>query len=333
MTTEESQGMDQRSCRRELMARLAAERAGLMEGLLGLDERALREPRSLGEWSVQDVLAHIAAWERWEMRSMGSMVAGETPDLAAAGDFDGANAAFIAPWRDRALDEVVSEVCSARAEWVAWLEGLPDKEFSRPRSYHGWDWTFSDIPLRVQWEHDAHHAQRIAAWRKGRGAEGGSGPKRVLLAALDAAREELMRSAALVPIEERATRRVCGEWTLKDVLGHIADWEWLGAEGLSHMAAGRSPRVEHVEDIDAWNRAHAQARRDEPWEEVWVDWNAAHDAFRDALRTVSENDLVRVYRFPWDRDGTPYGWVSIFVDHDRAHARGLRRALADDRSR
>jgi uncharacterized damage-inducible protein DinB len=324
--------MDRRARRRELMARMAAERAGLMEGLLGLDERALCEPRTLGEWSVQDVLAHIAAWDRWVARSMGSMVAGETPDLAAAGDLEGANAAFVDLWRDRSLDEVVREVCAARAEWVAWLEGLPGEEVYRPRSYHGHDWTFSTV-LPALGKHEAHHAQRIAAWRKDRGMQGRSGPKSVLLAALDAAREELVRSAALVPIDDRTIRQVCGQWTLKDVLGHIADWEWLGAEGLRHMADGRSPQVEHVESIDAWNRAHARARRDEVWEDVWRDWNAAHDALVDALRSVSEKNLDRVYRFPWDQDGTPFGWVSIYVVHDRTHALGLRRALGEDSPR
>jgi hypothetical protein len=43
----------------------------------------------------------------------------------------------------------------------------------------------------------------------------------------------------------------------KDVLAHVADWEWVGVEGLRHMAAGQSPQVEHIADIDAWNQAHS----------------------------------------------------------------------------
>lgn len=65
--------------------------------------------------------------------------------------------------------------------------------------------------------------------------------KRDLLAALAAARRELIEAVATIPAEERSSQSVCGKWTLQDVLGHIADWEALGAEGLAYMAAGRAP--------------------------------------------------------------------------------------------
>jgi uncharacterized damage-inducible protein DinB/predicted RNase H-like HicB family nuclease len=310
--------------RRHLLAHLAAGRAGLLEQLLTLDERALTGEIVHGDWTAKDILAHVVAWDRWEEQAMRCMVAGETPDFTALGDFDVSNAIFVAEWRDRSLGEVLAALQAARAEWVAWLEGLPEEEFFRARSYEGWDWTFSTVPLRVQWEHDARHGERIGAWREARGLKEGTGCKAVLLAALTAAREELLAAAALVPADERASRRVCGIWTLKDVVGHIADWESFGAEGLRHMAAGQAPQVEHIQDIDAWNQAHAQARRDQPWEAVWVDLRAARRAFLEVLEGMSQAELGRSFPFPWGPEGTPYQWVGVYFAHDREHARGLR---------
>ncbi len=141
---------------------------------------------------------------------------------------------------------------------------------------------------------------------------------------LAAAREELLAVSGRLAPEERASLRVCGVWTLKDVLGHIADWEWVGVEGLRDMAAGRSPRVEYVADIDAWNQVHADARRDQPWKEVWADLHAAREAFLEVLDGMSEADLERrVFPFPWGAEGTPRDWVRVYVDHDREHARGV----------
>jgi uncharacterized damage-inducible protein DinB len=141
---------------------------------------------------------------------------------------------------------------------------------------------------------------------------------------LAAAREELVAAAGRIAPEERASCLVCGVWTLKDVLGHIADWEWLGVEGLRDMAAGRSPQVEHVADIDAWNQVHADARREQSWEEVWADFHAARKAFLEVLDGMSEADLdQRVFAFPWGAEGTPRRWVRVYVDHDREHARGM----------
>ena len=201
-----------------LLARLASERAGLWEQILGLDEQVLAQVPVIGDWTAKDVLAHIAAWDRWESRTMGSMAAGEAPDFSALYDLDASNAAFVAPWRDRFLGEVLAELQAARTEWTDWLEALPGEEFFRRRSYDGDDWSFYDGPLQVQWEHDAEHAEQIAAWRKAMGGSVETGCQAVLLAALDAARRELLAASDVVPEGERDSQRVCGEWTLNDVL-------------------------------------------------------------------------------------------------------------------
>ena len=149
-------------------------------------------------------------------------------------------------------------------------------------------------------------------------------PKETLLAALAAAREELLTAAAAIPPEERASRPVCGTWTLKDVLAHIADWEWVGVEGQRDMAAGRLPQVEHIADIDAWNQAHYEVRRDQPWDDVWQDLHAARQALVDVLSGMSQASLAQSYPFPWGPEGTAYDWICVYVAHDRGHARDLR---------
>ena len=314
--------------RRHLLARLATERAGLLWQLMGLDGEALTEAPVLDDWTVKDVLVHIAAWDRWEYQAMKRMVEGEAPDFAAVQDVDTFNAEVVAAWRERPLDEVLTELEDARTAWVAWMESLPPEVFFQNRRFGEHDWSFPAC-VEVQWKHDAEHAAQIAGWREVQGLKGEpwntqTGPKRVLLATLAAAREELLTAAALIPPEERATRRVCGEWTLKDVLGHIADWEWLGVEGLRHMAAGQPPQVEHVEDVDAWNQAHAEARRQQPWNEIWADLHAARRALLAVLEGMDQADMGRLFPAPWAETCTPYAWAFIYVAHDREHAEGLR---------
>jgi hypothetical protein len=257
--------MDKASQRRHLLARLAAERGALLEGLLGLDEPTLVARPVFDDWSVKEILAHVAAWDRWEERTMRPMVAGETPDFSAVQDFAASNAAFVAPWRDRDLEEVLAELVAARSDWVAWLQSLSDEEFFRPRSYSGHPWTFSEVPLQVQWKHDAEHAAQVARWREAEKLKSLTGSRPVLLAALQAARDELLAAAALVPNMERTSRVVCGDWTLKDLLGHVADWEWYGVAGLRQMAAGQPPDPEPIDTIENWNQVHAEARREQSW--------------------------------------------------------------------
>lgn len=306
-----------------LLASLAVERAGLMQQLLGLSEEALTKAPILGSWSIQDILAHIAAWDRWQHGVMRALADGEDPDLSAGEDYHAANDAFVDLWRGQSLATVLDELQSARKDWVAWLANLSQQEFFKERSYEGEDWSFDGEQIRVMWEHDAEHANQIAVWRQSTELRGKSGPQEVLLAVLDATRRELLTCAALVPATERDVRRVCGVWTLKDVLGHVADWEQVGVKGLGDMAAGKAPQVELIDDIEAWNQVHAGMRREQSWNVVWKDLQATRQAFLEAVQNVSQAALARPYPFPWGVEGTPYQWISVFVMHDRDHARDL----------
>jgi len=314
--------------RLRLSAHLAAERSKLLAGLLGLDRRALTEEAFLDGWTVKDALAHFAAWDRWEHRQMRGMLVGERPDdrVFRGRGVDAFNAAVVDAWRDRTLTAVVAELEGARATWVAWLRDLPEETFFASRPFDEWDWAFPNC-LEVQWQHDADHAAQVAAWRQAHGLERRVGPKCILLAALRAAREALVALSSLVAPEERTSRHVCGVWTLKDVLGHLTDWEQVGVDGLRSMARRRPLAVEYVADIEAWNQEHAEARREQPWNKVWADWQETREALVEILGGMLQPDLSRSYHFPWGPEGTAYQWVAVFVDHDREHAEGLRDVL------
>ena len=152
--------------------------------------------------------------------------------------------------------------------------------------------------------------------------------KETLIADLVAAREELLAAVDLVPQEERPSRLVCGDWTLRDLLGHVADWEGVWVESLRQLAAGRSPQFEPVESIEAQNQAFFQARRDQSWEEAWDDLRAAHEAMLEMLQGIDEEDLARSITFLLGAQGTAYRWVRIFVEHDLEHVRDLKEELS-----
>jgi predicted RNase H-like HicB family nuclease/uncharacterized damage-inducible protein DinB len=150
---------------RHLLARLAAERARLLEQVNGLDEKALTGPAVVDDWTAKDLLAHIAACDHWALQEMQRMLNGDPPDLTAAWDEDAFNAAAVTAWRNRSLDEVLAELGAARASWVAWLEDLPEETFSQRRLVQEENWSFPGW-LEVYWRHDAEHAAQLAAWRE-----------------------------------------------------------------------------------------------------------------------------------------------------------------------
>ena len=101
----------------------------------------------------------------------------------------------------------------------------------------------------------------------------------------------------------------------------------MGVEGLRDMAAGRPPRVGHIVDIEAWNRAHFEARRDEPWEAVWAGLHAVRASLVEVLDGMSQADLARAFPFPWGQEGTACDWLNLYLAHDREHAEGIQSTL------
>jgi hypothetical protein len=310
--------------RTRLMARLASERAGLLAQLTGLDERILTETPVFDDWTTRDILAHIAAWDRWELREMSRMLGGEAPDLTAVRHMDAFNAGVVAAWRDRAVSEVLAELRDARAAWAAWMQAVSEEEFFRRRLFEGVDWCFRGC-VEVQLRHDAEHASQLAAWRQAHGVKNRAGSKAVLLVALDAGRAALLALAGLIPNGEQASRPVVGAWTLKDVLGHVVDWEWVSLGVARQMAAGRLPQVDYPVDVDAWNQAHVTARRDQPWETIWADLEAARRALMIFLEEASQADLDRPAPGRWGPVDTAYNWAYACLDHDLEHVADLRK--------
>jgi hypothetical protein len=105
--------------------------------------------------------------------------------------------------------------------------------------------------------------------------------------------------------------------------GRVADWKRVGVEGLRDMAAGQSPQVEHIADIEAWNQVHYEARRDQPWDGVWADLHAAREALLEVLEGMGQADPTRSFRFPWGPQGTVCESVYVYPVHGRGHARDL----------
>lgn len=316
--------------RARLLAHLDIERANLLAQLVHLPEETLSHtpimPVQPGQapWTAKDLLAHVAAWDRWELGAMQDLLAARPPDEVTLEQLHAYNEATLAPWRNHSLDEVLAELAEARVAWLAWLQAIPGDEFFRERRIDSEDWSFSAC-MQIQWRHDAEHAGHIAAWRKDTQPPRIPGPKSVLQAALRAARRALLSAASLVPPEARTKTPLVGEWTLRDLLGHLMDWEAWVLTAVRQIGAGQSPQVAAFESIQDWNEAHAAARRDQPWSQVWQEFIRTRAALDETVEKMSQETMERRHPAPWaEREVPAYLWLSLIVlDHELEHAHDL----------
>ncbi len=116
---------------------------------------------------------------------------------------------------------------------------------------------------------------------------------------------------------------VVEEWSLKDLLGHMAFWADKAAADLRLLAAGRAEEIEtpgSEEGTVEWNEREAGARKGRALDQVREEWRQSHADARSALQTVAESQL----------DGEVKGWtmrvrfVEDTYEHYKEHAGQIR---------
>jgi Protein of unknown function (DUF1706) len=104
-------------------------------------EERLLQPGADGDWSVKDVIAHIAAYEDWTAQQLGASLRGEAPDeqemaeMASQGwhDVDTRNRLTYEQRKDWPLDKVRSESEQAFNRLLQAVEALPDELLGKPQ--------------------------------------------------------------------------------------------------------------------------------------------------------------------------------------------------------
>lgn len=159
--------------RTELVEKLEHNRDELLRALDGLTETELTTPRVVGEWSIKDVVAHIAYWEQVihdHVRE--SLTEGRPHPMQSSLREDAINqreSAKRAKWQWR---RTRAEFENARRALVERVEKLSESELSFQVPSPWWDDT-RIYPVGYMIEEDAvghcrEHTRQIIAWKRGR---------------------------------------------------------------------------------------------------------------------------------------------------------------------
>jgi len=159
--------------RGELLERLAEERANLLWAIEGLEEEEMTLPGVEGEWSVKDLLGHIAAWER-EARLVAQKIAEEDApcfdyQIDPRDEWREWNAREVEKRRGLPLSDILEELTAEHEKFKEMVEGLGEEQLSR-KAISPWGWeTTVEEQIRVQYQHEWGHARSILEWRKRKG--------------------------------------------------------------------------------------------------------------------------------------------------------------------
>ncbi len=320
------------------LARLHAERADLLWQLRGLSAETVSSAEVMPGWTVKDILAHIPYYDaayagRIQMVLDGRTAAGGITTLTPLTDDSGLanrNATLLAQNQAIPYEQVVAMLLKERSGFLAALNRVPDDSLACRRKMPWGGRTSIQVWANWRFRHDAHHGRQLAAWRATLPRETlrSATPVYVLRALLHSSRQAFQALLPLIPQAEWTTRPVCGVWTMKDLLGHLTDWEKVAVDGLRPLAAGQTPEFDYtLDNFDTFNNRNAAARADQSWDAVWADYETTRATLLDLLAQTAPANLQRPFAVPWGGELPGYVWLLIWPGHEMEHAIDARAAL------
>ncbi len=150
------------------------------EAIAGLDDAAMIEPGVVEQWSIKDLVSHIAAWEHLVVQYLERWRRGEPalePTWSSADEYNAGESARRHTWT---LTQVRDDAAETRRRLQALLVGMTDEKWDMQMTMRG-----RERPLGA-WvggalsgddgpgTHAAEHARQIVAWRSKR--ESGRAP-------------------------------------------------------------------------------------------------------------------------------------------------------------
>ena len=150
----------------EILQELASARATLLDTIAGLDESDLDHKNTIGEWSIKNVLAHIAAWEAWVVQALPTrLTTGKTPGdfYARIEDEDRFNAEEVAEREELTPSEQLIELERTREALLDELRGLDAAAWQRRGPWDTWKGTLAEYLRESLIGHEQEHIADLQA--------------------------------------------------------------------------------------------------------------------------------------------------------------------------
>ena len=120
-------------------------------------------PGAIGEWSVRDLLGHVATWEEEALKALPIIVeGGKLPRYASQGGIDGFNARQQEAKRDLSLGRLLQEMDATHQRLLALVDKVPESAYA----------TEGRFLRRLRLDAISHwrgHAQDVRRWRASQG--------------------------------------------------------------------------------------------------------------------------------------------------------------------
>jgi Mycothiol maleylpyruvate isomerase N-terminal domain len=306
-------GSDLRSPKRDLWADEVALWDRLQASWAGLDDAAWHLPGAAPsdaggpDWSLAEHVGHLAIWQELAIAYTDRAIetgAWPSDDDFDGGDFDKFNERQRAPWTDLPRDEIIRRLAVSREGLLVVARRLGAAAI---RGDAAWGWVYMTLH-----GHYLDHLAIIEPWASALRLRQIDGDPFVDDPRTDDA-DDFHRQAApheadldallgTIPVARWDDDEVTPGWTLRDHLGHLADWSAEGVRAISIFHRRGHWLADPEEGIDAWNERMVASARDESSSVTLARYREATAAMHDAVDTLTDEDLRSPDGWSWAYD-------------------------------
>lgn len=301
----------------EVVSYLQFSRSLLLKSIEGLSQRELTETPIYNGWTIKDVLAHIVGWDRRTVNTLSFIAAdraGEVPGI----DVETFNRQSVAVCADKTVAEVLAEAEELHRHIIDMITHMDYKEIDRRHDRNGRVITIRSYVIEIMAEHERAHAAEIELWREQ--LEKSIDPAE-LVKNLQHERRHFMDLLDQFSLEAHLSNKAAvGQWSVSDVVGHVADWEQRMLKAARHIHDPSLPKAPPVSEtsLDSldWNDIMAARRQGKTWAENYQDLRDSQAAVDVFISRLTPGDWRLRGPYPWPTD---HGTLAELVVHITEH--------------
>lgn len=300
----------------ELLEQIKVERRRLERYLPKFNPEQMCQPGVAGEWSVKDTLAHIFDWEQRFLAWYRAELRGESPEVPAPGmtweHIDLLNQQIFEQHRERPLEEVLDEFHTSYSEILQVVEAIPEEAlFAQGRYAWTGEFTLADFVAGNTSDHYREHKESIRKWWKANVRERLT--KADILERIEVERRRLEANLDTLSEEQMVQPGVVGEWSVKDVVAHLFDWEqrfvgWYEAGLRGEVPETPAPGLTWGQ-LDILNRQIFEQHRDRSLDDVMAEFRSSYERTLKTVESIPAEDMSITGRYAWLGKGNLAGYI------------------------
>ena len=123
-----------------------------------------------------------------------------------------------------------------------------------------------------------------------------------LLKVIDKERTNLESLITELTDSQKVEPGVESNWSIKDIMAHIAAWEKLAQDRINATITGnplKYPVIHGGDFVDEFNRKVYDSNKDVPLNEIFTDFKKSHNVFLEQIKTLDDEILSQKLPFDW----------------------------------